>query len=339
MWRPSMRTLLLTLALALAASGPAAARGPSARSGAEAPRQQARKLGERAIRALNAEQYDKAVELLRQAEELFHAPTHLLLMARAYVELGQLLEAHEAYVAVVSERIPDYAPQPFHQAKRQAREELAELRQRLPTVQLSVRGVPSAQARITIDGKAIATPRLSQPIALAPGGHIIEASAEGHDGLSRRVELSAGDVTQQIELSFGAGDSGPTSGRGAEPALDEESSTSPFVASAVVAFGVGVAGLGVGAVTGGLTLSQASDIQDTCVDGHCPPEQQEEGDATTTLGNVSTAAFIIGGIGVVTGVVLLLVEPDDDDDERSADASASLRLVLAPTGFGLRGSF
>ena len=54
-----------------------------------------------------AKDYERAAELFQQAEGLMHAPTLLLGLARAQAGLGKLVSAHETYIRVTREPLPD----------------------------------------------------------------------------------------------------------------------------------------------------------------------------------------------------------------------------------------
>jgi tetratricopeptide (TPR) repeat protein len=76
-----------------------------------------------------------------------------------------------------------------------------------------------------------------------------------------------------------------------------------------LALGLGGVSLAVGAITGGLSLSKVSDLESICPNKNCRPEEQGKADAAKTLGNVSTATFILGGAAIAAGVVLVVVRP------------------------------
>jgi hypothetical protein len=76
-----------------------------------------------------------------------------------------------------------------------------------------------------------------------------------------------------------------------------------------LALGIGGVSLGVGAVTGILSLGKVSNLESSCPGYHCSPALQSEADSAATLGNISTAAFIVGTAAAATGVVLLIIRP------------------------------
>jgi hypothetical protein len=88
-----------------------------------------------------------------------------------------------------------------------------------------------------------------------------------------------------------------------------------------------VLGLGVGAVTGAVSLSQASSIKSQCNGNACPSNLKDEHDRAVVLGNVSTATFVIGGAALATGGVLLyLSRPQRKGPEPRAGVQARVGL-------------
>lgn len=78
--------------------------------------------------------------------------------------------------------------------------------------------------------------------------------------------------------------------------------------AAPIAFVLGGLGLGVGVVTGLMSLGEVSTLEKNCgPEKRCTnPADQEVADSAKLLGNISTVGFVVGGIGVATGTVLLL---------------------------------
>ncbi|WP_438023936.1 tetratricopeptide repeat protein [Sorangium sp. So ce233] len=112
-----------------------------------------------------------------------------------------------------------------------------------------------------------------------------------------------------------------------------------------IAFGLGAVGLGVGAATGIVSLSQVSDIKAQCEGQRCPAELKGDADSATTLGHVSTVGFIVGAASAAAGVVLLVVRPGGDGAPDAAGAAPQARrgaVWSAGVGLGrieLRGEF
>ncbi|MBI4699608.1 MAG: hypothetical protein HY744_00335 [Deltaproteobacteria bacterium] len=77
---------------------------------------------------------------------------------------------------------------------------------------------------------------------------------------------------------------------------------------AYVGFAVGGAALLVGAISGGVAASSASTLKGECsATGACPPSKEEDLDSAYAMANVSTASFVVCGVGLGVGVVGLLL--------------------------------
>src|SRR3954447_10375848 len=100
-------TLLAVLGAAPAAFAQASA---EAKAGARAAATQANA-------AFAKKLYGEALDLFLRAESLLHAPTHLLMIARTQVAMGQLMRARESYEALVRENLPASAPGVFKAAQ------------------------------------------------------------------------------------------------------------------------------------------------------------------------------------------------------------------------------
>jgi hypothetical protein len=263
-------------------------------------REAARALAEKGIDLYEVGRYREAAELFEQAEARFHAPTHLLLIARASEKLGRLAHAEHAYEQVVDEKLPDYASDTFRDAQAQARTELATLKPRVPHVALRFSGPPAHDVRVAVDGERV--DRLRQPIALDPGPRVVRISADGAAPIERQIKLGEGSSTT-IDLPFSL----EPEARRVDPGGVVEG-RSGSLAPALVAFGLGAVGIGVGVGTGLVALAKVEVIEEHCpTRQHCALSDQATQDTARTLGNVSTVALITGGVATVAGFVLLAV--------------------------------
>ena len=160
-----------------------------------AARDRARPLAEKGFLAYRDGRYADAVELFQQAESEYHAPSHVLFIARGLQRLGRLVEAQRSYHALISERLPDYAPEQFHEAQREGRSEAGELDKRVPRLLLRVQGA-GAGARLSIDGAEWQA--LRDDIALDPGEHDVAVKSDDGREASQRITLAEGARRQLV---------------------------------------------------------------------------------------------------------------------------------------------
>ena len=104
------------------------------------------------------------------------------------------------------------------------------------------------------------------------------------------------------------------------------------------ALGLGAAGLVLGAVTGGLAIGKHSNLKTECPTGSCDTTASQSDLSTyQTLGALSTAGFVIGGVGAAGGLVMLLMAPKSES--KPAPAAASIQPWFGPGSVGAFGTF
>jgi len=335
------------LCAALLVMAPAVAMAQPATPNSDA-KDSARKLAERGYELFQAGKYGEAIGHFEKAEQLFHAPPHLLFIARSQAKLGKLLAARAAYDAIVAERLASYAPDAFVLAQQEARIEVAALRTRLPTLELRIRGAAPSAVAVQIDGASVPVARERQRFPVDPGKHTVVARSGGATPLIRSVTVMESTSTP-IELSFdGAPSTAPVGAGAGDPGQAPDDGVPSSLVPPIVAFAVGGLGLGVGAVTGAMSLSKVADIEERCAEDasgvkRCRPEDEPDADTARTLGTVSTVSFVVGSVGVGTGVLLLLLRAQDDAPAPAQVSRRARGVTVTPligTRFlGVQGQF
>jgi len=279
-------------------------------------RETARPLARRGFEAFEREAYDEALKYFREAEGIFHAPIHNLFIARSLRAQDRKLEAHAVYRQVVDEKLASYAPVPFLEAQGEARTEMKALEAELGAIEIQT----DAGASVTVDGDATDP---NDAIFVLPGEHEVSATVPWVDPpQSRALTLEAGS-RETVTFEFPP--------RPAPPSAEPER---PFFTPAVVSLSLGGVALVVGTATGVVHLEDVSDIRSRCLDDRCPPEEEGPAGDTTTVGHVSTAMFVIGGLAAAVGATLLILDLTGDEAP-VADA----RLGFGPAGWTLTGRF
>jgi hypothetical protein len=166
---------------------------------------------------------------------------------------------------------------------------------------------------------------LGTAIPTDPGSHVVSAKAPGYQPWQTTVTLrDASDETVVIpDLEVAPP---PVAAKSASTKVDDQptsAATIPAAApaaepsglgtqriTALVVGGVGVAGLAVGTVFGIRSKSAHDDAAPYCNQGQCTdPAGVASLNEARTAGNVSTAAFLLGAVGVSAGAVLWLTAP------------------------------
>ena len=314
----------------------------------------ARVLGNEAAERLIAKDYAAAIERVKQAESLFHAPTHLRILAEAQEGLGRLAEAMGTYERLVAEPLPVGAHDAFLGAQKVARQRLRDLGSRVPSLLVTVRGADAAEAVTTVDGRAI-TKSASVAIRLDAGAHKVRVEAPGFVRFERVVTLPprGGVVVLEASLERATAASEaipappadkPTPTPSPENPIappKEDGANTPSRIPVFIAFGAGAAGLVVGAVTGAMSLSQVSELKDRCPADQCGTADQPDIDHAEALATVSTIGFAAGAAGAAAGVLLLLFLPDQSPPSSQSIGSSAVRASpwIGLGAAGIRGSF
>jgi hypothetical protein len=287
-----------------------------------------------------------ALERYQAADAIMHVTTTGLAVARAEVELGMLVEAHDALSDVM--RIPARPNEAaaLAEARVAAQALFDDLEGRIPSLHVVLAG--QTNAAVTIDGAKIPPAALIAHRRVNPGNHVVVArtgSAEKRED----VTLAEGEK-REVTLDLGATATGPTAAIASVPASSEATTPSagPWKALTFVGFGVGAAGIAVGAVTGIISISKANAAKAVpaslggCVDDQCGPATHSDINTSEALGNASTVAFVVGGAGVVLGVTsVFLARSHAHAAPRPSDAATAVKVFpwVGPLSGGVSASF
>jgi hypothetical protein len=328
---------LLALTIAPFASGQSAEVKAGARSAAN-----------EGLKAFEAGNYELAIDRFERANELIRAPTHALFLARAHAKLGHLVLARELYIELDRERLADDAPPPFVQAQQDARAELEALEPRVPRITVEVVGPGDEGAEVTMDDKPVPSALIGLERPVDPGKHKFRASSGEAKARPVTINVKEGDrKTVSLELRTLATTELPDDPVEPDPdtnSVDDESGMSGMTIAGISALGIGVVGLGMG----GYFTSEKSDFEGeaddlfsacnprVCTDGERSRIDDIDADATSAS-NMAMAGFIVGGLGVVSGVTLLLLAPSGD--EPATESVATMHPWIGLGSAGVSGTF
>ncbi len=260
----------------------------------------ARVKAEQGLKLFGAGRWSEAYEWFREADVLYHAPTLVLYQARCQRQTGKLIAARSLYQRILAEPVPSAAPAAFVEAQDNAKMELEKVKALIPRVQFAVTDVPRNTVRLTLDGAPLA----EDAKELDPGPHTLEISGGANEHATKAFTVVEGP-NPQIEIRLRAPPPPPAAVVVPEVVVKPRGSYVP----GAIGLGIGGVALVVGAAVGGVTLSKANAVKAKCAGTACPLSAQSDGNAASTLGNVSTAMFVVGGVAAATGAVLLVVRP------------------------------
>jgi hypothetical protein len=283
--RPFDRILVVVLLLALTIS--VAQASPNS---ANTTRQAAQVLADRAANAIARGDPTTGEELLRQAYEQFPAPTIAVLRARTLVYLQRLATAASVYESARFTRLESDSPQAFRVAVEQARTEAIALRPRVPQLQVRVHGraLLHPEMKVTLDGRLLPPTQRGRWILVNPGRTVVRA--EWGRGKSERVVRVEERQFVVVEVS------------------EARAENSLYKVISWGSLGIGVAGIGVGVVTGQIATSAHAQAVRVCPDERCVEGGPGADDLERfrTYRTISTAGYALGVVGVSVGAFLLI---------------------------------
>ncbi len=210
------------------------------------------------------------------------------------------MEAAEDYRSVVASAVPGAR----NAAVASARDELAQLRPRIPTIELALGDTErhARNLRLVMDGRLVGH---GAPLPVDPGHHDVVASDA--DGEQQRLSFEIGEgESKTVAVTWLS-----VSGRAAKKPEQVAGASSARRTWGVVALTVGATGLGIGTVTGIAALSRYS-----AAEAHCPAARCTEGapypedqSAFHTLRTISAAGYAVGAAGIGAWLGLLLTTP------------------------------
>jgi hypothetical protein len=281
----------------------------------------ARELFTAGREAMNRGDYQAACNKFEASLALFRRASMLLNLGACHEKLGELATALRYWRDGLSALEID------DPRVSTAKDAIAGLETRTPRIAVRLPPDLPSEALVAIDGEAIALSELSEPVCVDPGTHALTVDAPGREQWRVSVEAGEGRLLD-VELELGP-----------EVAPDVVTVTEPNTAQLVMGWvigGVGVAGIAMGAVTGGLVLDRKATVEEHCQGDVCTdPAGVEAADEGRTLSILSTAGFIGGAALVGVGIALVLTaELGDDDEERTA-----MSLTFSPRGVAVAGTF
>jgi hypothetical protein len=268
-----------------------------------------------------------ACEQFRASDKLDPAVGTELNLADCEEKRGHLASAWELYRTVEEKLSQTDERLPFAHTRAQA------LEPRVPKLTLTL--APTAPKDSTVrDGSVdLGSAAFGVALPVEPGAHELVVSAPGFEPRTFRLQLAEGQA-QALTVSPGnAVGVAPIANLPAISAKSADKTTEPSASGSstrtlgFVIGGVGVAGLGVGAIAGILELGKAH-----TVDANCHPDKSCSGAGVSaaksgrTLEMVSNVGWVVGAAALGAGAYFLLTSGP------STKPTTSLALVTNPMG-------
>jgi hypothetical protein len=215
-----------------------------------------------------------------------------------------------------------------------------EVNTEIPTVIFQVKdatGNDLGGVSVRMDGELLSERLQGTALSLDPGEHSFVFEAPGIPALTRKLLIVQGEKDRREILVL----AGPTEGTAtrsgtSQPSKPAAPAAAPLGAQrvlALVATGVGVAGLAVGGAFGITAMTRKNDAESACPTARCDPAGLAKWNDAKSAGNLSTAFFIVGGVGLAAGAALWFTA------KPAEPTSPTAALVLGPADIELRGTW
>jgi len=333
--------LLPAAALVAAFACPSAARADTGDVAA------AQALFDQGKKLMASGKFAEACPKLEESERLDPALGTVLNLADCYEKQGRLASAWSRFVEAQG-----MAHAGGHaEAERVAKDRAGKLAPRLSRLVIDATAASSiAGLEIKRDGVLIGNAQWGMPIPADAGRHDVTATAPGHTAWASKVDLAANAATATVHVPALETEpvaaapapaapppltAAPAAESPAPPPITPDSSSAPGLGAqrtwALIAGGVGVAGVVVGTIFGLTSKSKHDEAAGLCPDPDGAGCNTREGvdawNSARSAGTVSTIAFIVGGAGLATGAVLWLTAKPTNAASMSAGITAGLGTV------------
>ncbi len=292
-------------------------------------------------RLMEAGRFAQACPKFEASQRLDPGVGTMLNLAECYEKTGKTASAWAEFREVIS------AARAADSAEREAlaRQRATALEARLSrlTIELSPEAAATHGIEVRRDGALVDPAELGSGIPVDPGKHVVEATAPGKAKWFKTLELPGDGSIATLTIppleaaveSNGVSPVVTASQPRPSDAAQPTSSGSSQKTFALIAGGVGVVGVGIGTVFGLQASAKLNDAKKACpaypaCSGNTAADQLNS-DAKNAA-TLSTIGFIVGAVGVATGVTLWLTAGPSE----SAPGTA---LVVGPGGVALNGRF
>jgi hypothetical protein len=285
---------------------------------------EADRLFKQASLHMDRREYDAACPLLERSHALDPSSGTLLNLGDCYEQRGSTASAYRTFEEARALSI---------RTARTDRAQVAELRKKrlLPILrQLIVVPPKASPATLTLylDQKPLPRSAWNVPLPVDPGAHVLRAAAGGHSDYSATVSapLPGAIASVAIPALMPLDPSGHAEAQArGDGGLDGQQ-------IAAIACGVvGVAGVATGTVFGLRSKAKHEESDRYCSGIRCPEQRGVElMDDARRAGNVSTAGFIVGGVGLGAAAVLWFARPFSNE-------VAATEIGFGPAAIRVRG--
>jgi hypothetical protein len=221
---------------------------------------------------------------------------------------------------------------------------LSEIDTSMPTIVFEAKDAAGAivfAVKVKMDGDLLAERLQGSALPIDPGEHTFTFEVAGRPSVEKHLMIFEGEKLRRERVEFEAIAVAKLAPPATLAKAENAEPPPPPVAKrdlgqtkvAAIALGIGVAATGVGVAYGFVAMSRRDEASSICPSACSDMKGVNEWNDARAAGNVATGAFIIGAIGIASGVVIwLLARP-------ASDGTAGPQISIGPGGIQLAGSW
>jgi hypothetical protein len=309
----------------------------------------AQSLYDEARKLTSSGKWADACPKLEESQRLDPTPVTEFYLADCYDHAGRTASAWTTFLDLAAIAHRTGGPKAADR-ERVAKERAAALEPKLPKLEIDVPSAVRVPGLVVKrDGELVGEGQWGAPVAVDPGKHAVEASAPGKMPWTHQEDVQPGGHVVTVQVSaledapapaVSAAPAAPATVAGDDGRATEGTGGSGLKTVGIVTASVGAAGLIAGGVLGLLALSKNSDANGSHCGASanfsdpnaCDPTGLSLRHDAVNLGNLSTVAFVAGGVVFATGAGIWLLAP-------SARVQAAPAVGAGSAGLLLRGHF
>lgn len=208
-----------------------------------------------------------------------------------------------------------------------------EVNLQIPTIVFDVKdasGTDLEAVAVSMDGEPLAQRLEGVPISIDPGTHDFKFEPAGYAPITKRLIIQEGEKDRRELVSLATLEANSTPAA-AQDVGDSRGLPTQRVLS-LVAGGLGVVGVGLGAAFGVTAISKRNAARNVCPNACKTTEGVAQWSDAGTAGNISTFGFIAGGAALAGAAVLWFTAP-------SANGGPKTRVAFGPSGVQVVGAW
>jgi hypothetical protein len=271
---------------------------------------------------MEAGKYAEACPKLAESNRLDSGAGTLTALALCHKAEGKTASAWSEFKEVVSLARRDNRKD----REQVAQDNINELEPKLSRLRVDVNAMAVSQnVEVRLDGNVITRAAFGVAVPVDPGPHQVVATAAGKKPFEASINIEPERDDKKVEipvLEDAPRTQGATQNGGAQS--ENRGSTQRTIGYALG--GIGIVGVGIGAVFGVQALSKASESDDLCGNPCSSPEGLKANEDARSAATISNIVIGVGAAALIGGVALILTAPSSSSPPAQARRGFAIRF-------------